>query len=156
MTPRACQYTLVFVADMHALNSESAFAAGPVLDLSFLIDHVMMDIKPLHWGDVISSDVPLKVGQQKRKKPTGGCAAGLCRSSCQEAGGKPNMSLFFLRVLACAPVLLILLCGNLAAAPFPYVAVGHEAEHKRIGMRLRQALLGPVTAFGCDHSAGCT
>jgi hypothetical protein len=32
-----------------------------VLDLSFLIDHVMMDIKPLHWGDVIASDVPLKV-----------------------------------------------------------------------------------------------
>ena len=39
--------------------------AGPVLDLSFLIDHVMMDIKPLHWGDVICSDVPLKVGGDK-------------------------------------------------------------------------------------------
>lgn len=34
---------------------------GPVLDLSFLIDHVMMDIKPLHWHKVIGSDVPLKV-----------------------------------------------------------------------------------------------
>lgn len=36
-------------------------AAGPVLDLSFLIDHVMMDIKPLHWHKVIGSDIPLKV-----------------------------------------------------------------------------------------------
>jgi hypothetical protein len=42
-------------------------AAGPVLDLSFLIDHVMMDIKPLHWGDVIASDVPLKVRAETRE-----------------------------------------------------------------------------------------
>ena len=53
-------------ADMHRQTCTistpwSIAAAGPVLDLSFLIDHVMMDIKPLHWGDVISSDVPLKV-----------------------------------------------------------------------------------------------
>lgn len=34
---------------------------GPVLDLSFLIDHVMMEIKPLHWQEVIDSDIPLKV-----------------------------------------------------------------------------------------------
>jgi hypothetical protein len=41
-----------------------------VLDLSFLIDHVMMDIKPLHWADVIASDVPLKVGAKQGDKQT--------------------------------------------------------------------------------------
>jgi hypothetical protein len=46
---------------MPGAASPTCTAAGPVLDLSFLIDHVMMDIKPLHWGEVIRSDVPLKV-----------------------------------------------------------------------------------------------
>jgi len=39
----------------------STLRTGPVLDLSFLIDHVMMEIKPLHWQEVINSDIPLKV-----------------------------------------------------------------------------------------------
>mmetsp|Transcript_2190 Transcript_2190/g.6529 ORF Transcript_2190/g.6529 Transcript_2190/m.6529 type:complete len:751 (-) Transcript_2190:502-2754(-) len=34
---------------------------GPVMDLGFLIDHVMNTIKPLRWRDVITSNVPLKV-----------------------------------------------------------------------------------------------
>ena len=55
-----CVATTIFLQPRYALHPA---AAGPVLDLSFLIDHVMMDIKPLHWGDVISSDVPLKVGE---------------------------------------------------------------------------------------------
>lgn len=40
----------------------------PVLDLSFLIDHVMHSVHPLDWDAVLASPLPLKVG---------GAAAGL-------------------------------------------------------------------------------
>lgn len=33
----------------------------PVLNLSFLIDHVMDSVHPLDWGAVLASPVPLKV-----------------------------------------------------------------------------------------------
>ncbi len=32
-----------------------------MMDLGFLIDHIMASIKPLRWDDVIRSNVPLKV-----------------------------------------------------------------------------------------------
>lgn len=34
----------------------------PVLNLSFLIDHVMDSVHPLDWDAVLASPVPLKVG----------------------------------------------------------------------------------------------
>ena len=36
--------------------------AAPVLDLSFLIDHVMHSVHPLDWDAVLRSPLPLKVG----------------------------------------------------------------------------------------------
>ena len=35
--------------------------AGPVLNLSFLMDHVMEKVKPLLWDAVLDSPIPLKV-----------------------------------------------------------------------------------------------
>ena len=35
--------------------------AGPVLNLSFLMDEVMEDVKPLFWDAVLDSPIPLKV-----------------------------------------------------------------------------------------------
>ncbi len=35
--------------------------AGPVLNLSFLMDHVMERVKPLFWDAVLDSPIPLKV-----------------------------------------------------------------------------------------------
>ena len=35
--------------------------AGPVLNLSFLMDHVMEKVKPLFWDAVLDSPIPLKV-----------------------------------------------------------------------------------------------
>ncbi len=35
--------------------------AEPVLDLSFLIDYVMEEVKPLHWEEVLASPIPLKI-----------------------------------------------------------------------------------------------
>jgi hypothetical protein len=36
--------------------------AAPVLNLPFLIDHVMRSVHPLDWQAVLDSPVPLKVG----------------------------------------------------------------------------------------------
>ena len=36
-------------------------AAEPVLDLSFLIDYVMEEVKPLRWDEVLASPIPLKI-----------------------------------------------------------------------------------------------
>ena len=33
-----------------------------MLNLSFLIDYVMEEVKPLNWDGVLSSPIPLKVG----------------------------------------------------------------------------------------------
>lgn len=35
--------------------------AGPVLNLSFLVDDVMENAKPLYWDAVIEAPIPLKV-----------------------------------------------------------------------------------------------
>ncbi len=35
--------------------------AEPVLDLSFLIDYVMEEVKPLRWDEVLASPIPLKI-----------------------------------------------------------------------------------------------
>lgn len=34
--------------------------ATPVLNLDFLIGHVMRSVHPLHWDAVVASDLPLK------------------------------------------------------------------------------------------------
>lgn len=36
-------------------------AATPVLNLDFLINHVMRSVHPLDWDAVVASDLPLKV-----------------------------------------------------------------------------------------------
>ena len=36
--------------------------AGPVLNLSFLIDDVMEGVKPLYWDSILEAPIPLKVG----------------------------------------------------------------------------------------------
>lgn len=36
-------------------------SADPVLNLSFLIDYVMEEVKPLNWDAVLASPIPLKV-----------------------------------------------------------------------------------------------
>lgn len=35
--------------------------AAPALDLSYLLDYVMEEVKPLDWDAVIKSPIPLKV-----------------------------------------------------------------------------------------------
>lgn len=37
--------------------------AGPALDLTFLLNEVMENVKPLNWDAVIKSPIPLKVKQ---------------------------------------------------------------------------------------------
>lgn len=39
----------------------SVMSAGPVLNLSFLMDEVMEEVKPLYWDAVLDSPIPLKV-----------------------------------------------------------------------------------------------
>ena len=34
---------------------------GPALDLSYLLDYVMTEVKPLDWQAIIDSPIPLKV-----------------------------------------------------------------------------------------------
>ena len=43
------------------LNPMLISDAEPVLDLSFLIDYVMEEVKPLRWEEVLASPIPLKI-----------------------------------------------------------------------------------------------
>ncbi|KAK9825984.1 hypothetical protein WJX74_003239 [Apatococcus lobatus] len=43
------------------LDRKRDIDADPVLNLNFLLDHVMEELKPLNWEAVIRSDIPLKV-----------------------------------------------------------------------------------------------
>ena len=38
-----------------------SLCVDPVLNLSFLIDYVMEEVKPLEWEAVLASPIPLKV-----------------------------------------------------------------------------------------------
>ena len=43
--------------------------AGPALDLAYLLDYVMEEVKPLQWQAVVDSAVPLKVSAPEICKP---------------------------------------------------------------------------------------
>ena len=40
---------------------------GPALDLSYLLDYVMMEVKPLNWQAIIDSPIPLKVASKAHR-----------------------------------------------------------------------------------------
>ena len=47
--------------DSNPMRNSKPCGAEPVLDLSFLIDYVMEEVKPLHWEEVLASPIPLKI-----------------------------------------------------------------------------------------------
>ena len=51
---------IVFYVDHHEFMGACGFA-DPVLNLTFLLDHVMENLKPLKWEAVMRSNIPLKV-----------------------------------------------------------------------------------------------
>lgn len=42
------------------MDTQAACFAGPALDLVYLLDYVMNEVKPLDWQAVVESPVPLK------------------------------------------------------------------------------------------------
>lgn len=48
----------------HSDRLTCSILAGPALDLSFLLDYVMNEIKPLDWQAVVDSPIPLKVNTE--------------------------------------------------------------------------------------------
>ena len=63
------------------IGAVCASVTGPVMDLGFLIDHVMTSIRPLRWRDVISSNVPLKVRPRRDPRRTPCYAECFCQRS---------------------------------------------------------------------------
>lgn len=49
------------INNSHFISLRRLLSKRPVMDLGFLIDHVLVNVKPLNWKGLIESPIPLKI-----------------------------------------------------------------------------------------------